>query len=281
MRMRGSVFAFWLSMVFVSLGIQNSYGQVNQKINYKNYIPDSAKIINIQDPKEKIKYGKSLKTEWSVGYRQPIRGWGFFLDYGFLSRKSDTKKGEYDYLYYTTVVTLELGEKYHPKEQKPNILLGFRSPMANYTYGKINNLYTAKLLVSRRHLLAGKTDKGSISVHWNYGGGFVMGFLKPYYIQVPGFGDIKYSEETRLEFLRGNAIRHNFLKGFGEMQFLPGIALKNGFHFDIARKKNRKSAIEIGGTIEYFFSDATLMMESEPQKAFWGLYLSYQIGRLK
>jgi hypothetical protein len=259
-----------------------TFGQTNSKINYKTYIPDSIQIVNLEQEKLKTKYPKPFKKEWSVGLRIPNRGWSIFFDYAFLSRSEKVKANEKNIIYNATVITLELGEKIDNKELKEGILGSLISPTGlGYVYGKKNTLYNAKLMVSRRTLLSGKVDKGNIGVYWVAGGGFVLGLLKPYYLDVPGWGEVKYSEDTRNAFLGGQASGHRMLAGFGEMEYIPGITIKNGFLFDFAGNLNKRSALEIGASLEYFFSDVELMVNSKPRNIFAGVYLSYQFGKLK
>ena len=252
-----------------------------RKIEYKNYIPDSVAIVNLQEKEGKKKYANALKNEISFGFRLPLQGWGIFADYGILRRKESIKRFEYDYLFDTRVFTFELGEKIHPKEQKPNLLMGLVSSDVNYTYGKRNNFYTAKLMYNQRKLLAGKPDKHNLSVHWVFGGGFSLGIQKPYYLNIAELGEVKYHDSIRVQFLSGHVVNRSLFKGFDEMEFVPGIILKNGFHFDFARRNNRKAAFEIGGTLEYYFSDVNIMVEQPPQKLFVSAYLSVQFGRIK
>lgn len=252
-----------------------------RKIEYKSYIPDSVAIVNLQEKEGRKKYGNELKNELSFGFRLPLQGWGIFADYGILRRSESVKRFEYDYIYDTRVFTFELGEKIHPKEQKPSLLMGLVSPDVMYTYGKRNNFYTAKLMYNQRKLLAGKPDKNNISVHWVFGGGVSLGIQKPYYLNIAELGEVKYHDSIRVQFLSGHVMNRSMFKGFDEMEFIPGIILKNGFHFDFARRNNRKSAFEIGGTLEYYINDVNIMVEQKPQKLFISAYLSIQLGRIK
>lgn len=273
---------FALVFILFFSTVVNSWAQPAKKIEYKTHLPDSVQIINLQDPKQRIKYDKPFKKEISVGIRIPYRGWALFLDYGFLNRKEDYKKFEYDYLYNARSISLEIGERFHSKEDKPGLLSSLMANQpANYTYGKINNLYHAKLMFNNRMLLAGKQNKGNIGVHWIMGIGAVVGFQKPYYLDVASAGTIKYSDSTKIPFLTGMVTGRQAFKGWNEVEIIPGAILKSGFQFDIASKYKRVSIFEIGGTLEYFFSDINLMAEQKPQKLFAGVYLSYQFGKRK
>lgn len=248
------------------------------KINYKTYIPDSVKIINLQDPKQRIKYPKPFTKEISAGIRMPYRGWSVFFDYGFIRRKEAYKKFEYDYMYDSRVITLEIGERFHSKENKPGLLNSLVAQNINYTPGKKNNFYHAKLMFTNKMLLSGKKNKGNIGIHWVMGAGAVIGLQKPYYINVAGVGVIKYTDTLRTEFLTGLVQNRDLLKGFDELEIIPGAILKSGFQFDFAKNYKRISALEIGGTLEYFFNDVDLMVAQDPRKLFAGFYLSYQFG---
>lgn len=268
----------YLFFVLICMGALTSYAQP-KKIPYEDYIPDSVTIVNIYEEEDRVRYEKPLNSEFSMGFRLPTYGWGVFAEYGFLNRRKDTKRYEQDEIYNSRVLTLEIGEKMHPKEDRASMLVSFVSP-TNYTYGKINNFYTAKLMFSQRTMLSGKPERNSIAASWVFGGGFSLGMQKPYYLNIAELGEVRYSDSLGRAFLGGQVLNRNYMKGFGEMAFIPGIVIRNGFHFDFARNKRRKSALEIGATMEYYFDDVQILLTEDAQRFFLGAYLSYQFGKI-
>jgi len=275
----------WTSLIFTLLFCAFHYTSWAQpsKIKFKDRLAeDKIEVINLTPEQERIKYGKPTQSEFSGGIRIPNRGWALFVNKGWLKRNENTKRYEYEEVYNTRVLTFELGEIMSSKEAKPSMIAGLLGSNGFHIYGKQNNLYTAKFLFSNRKLIAGKIDKNSIGIHWVYGAGAGVGFLKPYYLNINGYGSVKYTPETRNLFLGGGGIEgRNMFKGFDEMEFVPVIVLRSGLHFDFSQNKKRKISLEVGATLEYFTQKVNIMVEEKPTQAFLNVYLALQYGRVK
>jgi len=275
----------WIALISTLLLclLQHTSWAQPTKIKFKDRLAtEDISVINLAQEQERIKYGKPLKSEFSGGLRIPTRGWGIFVNKGWQKRNESIKRYEYDQVYDTRVLTFEIGEYRASKELSQSFLFGLLSSNGLYTVGKQNNLYTAKLLFSNRKLIGGKIDKNSIGVHWVYGGGVGLGMLKPYYVNINGFGSVKYTEENRNIFLSQGLIEgKNTFKGFDEMEFVPSIVLRSGLNFNFSQNKKRIIALELGATFEYFTQKVNIMVDQKPAQAFLNVYLALQYGRIK
>jgi len=185
-----------------------------------------------------------------------------------------------DMFYNTRLWQVEFSEVKDPKEYKTSGENGGSSN--SYVYGKINNFYALKLGRFYMRMLAGKPDPGSVSIHWLYGGGFSLGLLKPYYLNV--FSDpnaIKYGDDTKQDFLNQQLIESSagFSKGLSEIKIIPGFHLKTGLHFDFSANRKSVIGVEAGVTGEYYTQPVPIMANESANSYFIGLYISAEFGK--
>lgn len=254
----------------------------------------SAQIYSSKDslakplafPKEMIKKPKPITKESSVGLRLNTDGWTFVYENG-QAKTPDLKK--VDKFHNVRLIQFEFTEHRHPKELR---MFGWdidRQSDKKYVFGKVNNFYALKFNYGHRKLIAGKPFPHSVSVHWVYAGGLSIGLLKPYYV------DAYISKDGGNTFERTNTkfesnISEYFLNplyiigasgmsyGIGEIKIKPGIHLKSAFHFDYAADKFLVSAIEVGGTAEFYSSKIELMANQKAYPYFFNLYAGIQFG---
>ncbi|MBL7720293.1 MAG: hypothetical protein JNL72_15760 [Flavipsychrobacter sp.] len=239
---------------------------------------DSVKKAAVIKPK--VKRPKPISKELSGGLRLNTDGWSVFVERGTV--KSEER--ESDYYYNLRYILVELSEKKHGKEMKSTGSGGggTESPQS-YIFGKTNNFYTFKLGYGGRRMIAGKPDPGTVSIHWINNGGLSIGMLKPYYLLVNSGESIKFTDDTRGDFLSGfNVIgAAGFGEGLGETKVIPGLHFRSGLHFDFAPrdKKKTKLALETGITGELYTQKIELMANQKAVTYFVNLYLSFQFGR--
>lgn len=258
-----------------------SFGQP-VRMKYKDRVGDSTVIVNTAIKPQKVKRKPALKSELSGGLRLNSDGYSIFIDKGFLRGGDEFGSENRDRFFQVRVIELEFSEIKHSKEMSSNpIIAGNSFPAGSYTLGKINNFYQLKLGVGNRKLIAGKPDPETISIHWVYMGGFSAGLLKPYYLQIYGLGEVKYSDEIEYSFISPELIsgKASFSKGLNEIQFLPGIFLKTGMHFDFASRKNWVSGLEVGVNGSIYTQKVQQMVAQKPEQYFLNLYISLQFGK--
>jgi len=251
------------------------------KIQYRDRLGDSLKLVNTAVKPPKVKGPKALRGELSGGIRLNTDGYGIFVDKGWLRGGELFGQNNKDRFFHVRLLQFELLERKHPKEIRSNTSIPGLSQPGAYILGKINNFYVFKAGYGGRRLIAGKPDPGNISIHWVYLGGFAAGLLKPYYLELYSSGETKYSDSLVREFISPNNIigRAPFTKGFDEIKFVPGIHLKTGLHFDFATGRKSVMALEVGVNGEYYTSKIEQMVGQDPRAYFFAFYGSIQFGK--
>lgn len=273
--------SLWLFLLFSLSGLNTVWGQ-RSKIEYRDRLGDSVILINTAEEKERIKRPKALRGELSGGFRLNSNGWGVFVDKGYLRGGEAFGQINRDKYFQVRLFQLELGEIKHPKEISSSFgLPGFNINTSAYILGKVNNVYQARLGYGYRRLIAGKPDPGTVSVHWVYMGGFAAALVKPYYLRIQGLGEVKYDVNNEAFFVSPGYIlgKSGFSKGFDELEFIPGVFLKTGLHFDFATRRKGLIALEVGVNGTYYTQKIEQMVRQDPKQFFFNLYASLQFGK--
>lgn len=199
------------------------------------------------------------------------------------------EKGKYKTMTKTNIWWLEVGERKHEKETKSakgdpafGFLIG--NP---FVYGKINNFYSGKLGFGQQRLIGGKGNKNGVATSLVYGGALAIAYLKPYMLDVtdPRNGStrrIKYKDDPAL-FLNGTQIlgASGFTRGFGFMEYVPGLQVRTSLRFDYGRYTETISAIEVGINAEYYTKEIVQMAQNPNKKFFFNAYMAISFGRRK
>ncbi len=227
---------------------------------------------------------KPLTTEFSGGLKLNTDGWSVFAERGTI-RSEETKYR--DLFHNVRVYTLELAEHRHPKEIRIG-RAGDPGQTRPFYYGKVANFFTAKAGYGVRHMIAGKPEPGTVSIHWVYSGGLALGLEKPYYIETyaSSFGTavgpaVRYSDTTAGIFLSEGQVSGaaNFSKGLSEIKVVPGVHARTGLHFDFARQRKTKLAVEVGAAAELYTRPVLIMANQKASPFFGSLYAAVQIGK--
>ena len=184
---------------------------------------------------------------------------------------------------------LDFAERKHTKEEKQTNPFVPSSP---FIFGKINYFYPLKLGVQQQYLLGNKTNKNGVSVTANFGGGISLGFLRPYYLEINdtsngGRKQIRYDSPDSSIFTSNNKLAElsvsstGFGKGWGNMKVTPGLYAKAALRFDYGRYNEAVSAIEVGGTVEYYTKNIPQLIFIEQKKLFFNVYVAVLFGRRK
>jgi hypothetical protein len=246
---------------------------------------------------KKRKKAPPITEEASIGVRMSTDGWSLMWERGFIN----------NYEKRTNFIWADISEKRNPREFKQ-----LNEPFATYfpnevapipyKFGKINNFYQFKVGVGQKRRLSGKLDKKNVVIHWTYGAGLSLGFLKPYYLDVlvvEGNGTLTrkegnyydegisqyYEEDLYVIFnqqAQVNAIAGGtfFTNGFGEMKIKPGVTGRTGFYFDFAPSKKSFLGVEIGTSLEVYPGKIDIMANTNNNTAtFINLYLDARFGK--
>jgi hypothetical protein len=208
-------------------------------------------------------------------------GWSLFYEKGYMKTVNKTN-----------LFSIEFGERKDRKELKVSKFISGTPFLGNaIIYGKQNDFYFLKLGVSQSYLLGGKGNRNGVAVSAIYGGGFSLGLLKPYYLDVvdPLTSQpltIRYKNDnsrTDTLFLEPQVITGgaSVFEGVNETKFKPGLFLKGALRFDYGRYNELISAIETGFNFEYYFSDMPIMINNEAHKSFLNVFIGIEFGKRK
>lgn len=181
----------------------------------------------------------------------------------------------------------ELTKIRHPKETlTPDNFLG---NSRGFVFGRINSMFALRGGYTQEKILFDKTEKGSISVAWNYTGGVSLGMLKPIYVQVTQQTDdnttILVTDRYNPSTMPASTVigEAGFLRGFDEMRFRPGLYLKSAFSFDYQLLDKKITTLEVGVIYDFYFNKVKIfapdfLQEDVNQIGFLQLYFAFNFG---
>lgn len=260
--------------IFMSLAVFAQSNSSHLTKNQLRKIKRSQMMNNALDPNFQYDH------EFNVGGRLNTNGWSAYLEYE--KRSSEVT---------STIFQFEAGEIKHPKENKQAKtkgvdIYGYPYSGHSYVYGKKNIFYQAKLGVGQRRLIGGKGIKNGVEVSAIYLGGFSLGLVKPYLLQLQdstasGSSYQKYTPENASSFLNVNNILGGpgLGKGWNEVKLVPGLYARVGMRFDWAEFNEFVSAVEVGLDAELYSQKIEIMVQNPGQQFFYGAYVSLVFGK--
>jgi hypothetical protein len=257
--MRKIVFIF-----FAFLIAPHSFAQTSVK-DLKEEHKERTNALQKEDEEGVIDY----KTHFAFGAKLISDGYGFFFELG---KEQSVKK--------SLLFQFEFAERKSAKEvkqQNPN------TPAPSLIYGKENFFYPLKLGVQQQVLLGNKSNKNGICITANYGGGFCIGLLRPYYVEIDTnsvVGNIKYNSPDSIYFLNKYDLvgGPTFGQGWSDLSVIPGLYTKGAIRFDYGHDNKVLSAIEIGISAEYYTQKVPIMVYSTPKQFFVTAYAAIMFG---
>lgn len=260
-----------LFFLMISIGFFTiSFGQ-EMSTNKKTHRQEKQQRIDAivkQEEEGVLKFKKHFVS----GFKLTNDGAGGFLE--FAKAQSKTKG---------LLFQLEFTERKHVKEEKLQNEFATSTPVI---YGKINYFYPVKLGVQKQYLLGNKSNKNGVSVTANFGGGFSLGILRPYLVEVDkgnGVYDfVGYNSSDSNYFLNGPIVGGpSISNGWNKLKIIPGFYLKPAVRFDYGKYNEMVSAVEIGATAEYYFKKIQQMINVKQHQFFLGAYVALIFGRRK
>ncbi len=221
------------------------------------------------------------ESNWSGNFRLRTDGWQFGGEYS-----------KYKTYAKTTIYQFDFGLYKHPKQVRQN-----KDPYGGwfnsngikpFIYGKRYTLYSLHAAMGQRFLLAEKAKRNGVMINYYYAGGIILGLLKPYYLKVcaddlcnttayvtyePGV-DNKF---TSYDYIIGAA-------GIGmgwKLKFKPGLHFKTGFQFDWSSQDNMIKAVDVGVSLDSYFSKVPIMISKENKFMFISAYVGFSMGKKK
>ncbi|MEC3880225.1 hypothetical protein [Parapedobacter sp. 10938] len=257
---------------------QQSHKKINTFKTWKQHLQDWGKDSNYNHAL--FIGGRLYSNGWGGGfiYQQPKK-----TSYRRYSRSLAGRS------YYYRFSFAEVKHDKQIKQQQNNTVYPELGNARPFVYGKINNLYLLQLGYGREQLIFPGIIEGNIAVSLQYGAGFSLALLKPYYIKllqvdytpdpVAATADKSYFTTNTDSFLNRNYIfgGSKWSKGLNEINYVPGIYGELAFIIEPAKAKTFVQRVAIGGQLSAYSKSLSIMaaQPSHPYQAafFVGLYL--------
>jgi hypothetical protein len=226
--------------------------------------------------------GLVYKNEFSFGARIHTNGYSGFGEITKFQRVDLKRVFQIEYMYFRS-----FQQKKQPVLFSPS---NFGSKK-DYFYGKQNNFWALRFNYGYRKEIASKAERSGVTLSMVYMGGFSLGFLKPYYLNLaipdaqptdrPYSQPERYTEENADRFLDKSKIdgASGIRYGWGEIEPVPGIHGRFGLNFDWASQDEFVKALEVGASIDLYYKRIPIMVTDDASRYFLGLYLSLQFGK--
>lgn len=252
---------FFLFLFFAHLG--NVVAQPKQQ--RKESISDTEKL--------------PFKNEFYMGLGLHTRGWNVSLHYGFIKTRMRTMQ-----------FIAEFGQINHPKQkvERYNASSIFSQSSRAFVYGKRNTLYTLRLGYGEKRYLSSKENNRAVSLAWTYGAGISLGLVRPYYLDliyrnaggIPTLRAEKYGPDNWNRFLDIEQVDgpSGGEYGWDEAILEPGFFLKTGLLIDWGAFDQVVKGLEIGLTVDTYFSKIPLLVFEESTPVFVNLYVHVYLG---
>ncbi|TDE12800.1 hypothetical protein [Dyadobacter psychrotolerans] len=219
----------------------------------------------------------SYKTFTSFGLttntNSGILGGAVFRQSSILSSKF-SGKNQYRYL------AVELVNVKHPKElAQQNFVSG-----ARFVEGKLNYLFSLRPEYGREVTFFSRHEDEGISISGIVAVGPTIGLEKPYMIQVEGTDRrvvTKSIDADAANPYEGFIGSGSFFKGFGQMNFVPGVHLKTALSFELSAFRENVTGVEIGFLAEAFARKPNIMLYAENKSFFSSGYITLYFGSKK
>jgi len=236
-------------------------------------------ILNAQEPKSIL--GDQEGSSLNVLYRNDASGeiYANTRGLGLLYRRGKHVTGKTRSYYEIDFQTLK-----HPKEVK---VAGTAENRKRFVYGKLNSVFVLRGAIGMQNVIFSKADNKAVEVRFSYSLGPVLGFAKPYYVQVyrrpgAGFGQ-GYTEEVKFDsehFTQDSVVgKGAFSNGIAETIIYPGVTGKFNLSFEYAPYTDFIRAIETGVTIDYYPRALPIMARNPAENVIITLHVGFVFGR--
>ncbi|MGE0568576.1 MAG: hypothetical protein AB7O73_11555 [Bacteroidia bacterium] len=168
----------------------------------------------------------------------------------------------------------------HPKEIK---LTGTDVERKRYIYGKLHNVFMTDVSVGFQNVLAGKADKKSVEIRYNYSIGPGIALAKPYYYTIVTNDNSsfnKYKKFNEESFTQDSVIgRAPFTYGLAELRAYPYVAGKFNLSFEYAPYGNLVKALETGVSVHYFPVPLPMMARNNKEFLIVTIHIGFVFGK--
>jgi hypothetical protein len=215
------------------------------------------------------------KREASFGARILTNGVAVYGEYGWIKDIYKTHLLQVEYQYF-----IDYAQK---RQQSP------RESGRDFTFGVQNRFHALHLSYTYKRSIADKARVKGVHLSFIAVGGFSLGLLKPYYLNLlqlgdggpPTFEPERYSEANSSRFLSLDSILEAapIRYGLNQMQPVPGVHAKFGLNFDWGSKDQFVKALECGAMLDLYYKRVPILVNNSNRFYRIGLYLSFQFGK--
>ena len=259
-----------ICLVFTAgvLGAQEDISKKEKKAAKKEEKRKRTDALIKQEEEGVLAYNK----QFAFGLQLRTNGYAVFLE-----------KGKMKSPRFTNLYLLEFSEIFHPREEKvPSTDQNYFG--GSFKYGKINNFYQVKLGFGQQYVFGQKGNKNGIAVLGIYQGGFSLGLVKPYYVDIDNNGStsIRYKGADTTAFLSDRILGSSGMsKGWDKTTIKPGVFAKVGLRFDFDSYNETIKALEIGLSVDAYAKDVKQMVYQEPGRIFVQGHIGFVFGGRK
>jgi hypothetical protein len=239
-----------------------------------------AALLHAQDAKGfKIKatdlQDYQYKKEWTGGLRVQSNGVTIYTEYGWIK---DIFKTRLLQLEYTYVIDYRL------KRQRSQAENG-----RGYFFGLQNRFHSIHLSYGVKRTIADKANRNGVRLSFIAFGGFSLGLLKPYYVNILKSRDgvvevtepVRYNGSNDSVFLNKDKIWEAAPTRYGlnQIEPVPGVHGKFGLNFDFGRKDEFVKALEAGIMLDLYYKRLNIMANDHNRFYQIAFYLSFHLGK--
>lgn len=215
------------------------------------------------------------KHEASGALRIQTNGITLAAEYGWIKDIYRTRLLQLEYTYYID---------YRQKKQKAQ-----GQGARDYLYGFQHKFHEIHLSYGLKRTIADKANRNGVRLSFIFFGGFSLGLLKPYYLQllqptdsgIPQAKPERYSAANAEKFLNKDSIvgAAPIRYGLGKMEPVPGVHVKTGLNFDWGTKDQFVKALEAGACLDLYYKRLPIMVNNSNRFYQIALYLSFSFGK--
>lgn len=214
------------------------------------------------------------KHEASGGFRLQTNGITFYGQYGWIKDIYRTRLLQIDYTY---------NIDYRQKQIKAE-----SASSRNYIFGFQNKFHVIRVSAGVMQNIADKANRNGVRLSFVFFGGFSLGLLKPYYLDIkhntdagPVITHERYSSANEDVFLNRDSIAGAapIRYGLGQMEPVPGINVRASLNFDWGTKDAAVKALEAGILLDMYYKRLPIMVNNNNRFYQIALYLSVHFGK--
>jgi len=237
----------------------------------------AQKAERIYNPNDEFVYHK----EMSGGIRVQTNGFSLFTEFGWIKNIYKTRFIQLEYQYFMDY-----------KLKKEKSIPVNKDSGRDYFFGMQNQFHTIRFGYGLRRTFADKARRNGVRFSYMILGGFSLGLLKPYYLDLKyptdtvagGFVDVRserYSDANRSKFLDKNSISEAspLSKGLNQIEPVPGLHVKTGVNFDWGTRDEYVKALEAGVMADFYYKQLPTLINRQNRFYRFSAYLSFQFGK--